>query len=120
MFLPLGHESIILKPKKTLELGSYKINLKLADNQNKDQVTTLDVYVCDCEGAVNGCKKDAAYVEAGLQVPAILGILGGILALLSEYSWQVFQLLTSKLEKVFLLLSISEISGPKVKGHLFH
>ncbi|XP_036087329.1 cadherin-1 isoform X3 [Rousettus aegyptiacus] len=76
------HESIILKPKKTLELGSYKINLKLADNQNKDQVTTLDVYVCDCEGAVNGCKKDAAYVEAGLQVPAILGILGGILALL--------------------------------------
>lgn len=82
MLLPLEHESIILKPKKTLELGSYKINLKLADNQNKDQVTTLDVYVCDCEGAVNGCKKDAAYVEAGLQVPAILGILGGILALL--------------------------------------
>lgn len=76
------HESITLKPRKTLELGDYKINLKLADNQNKDQVTTLDIFVCDCEGAVNSCKRTVAYAEAGLQVPAILGILGGILALL--------------------------------------
>lgn len=53
------------------------------DNQNKDQVTTLDILVCDCEGAVNNCMR-AGYVEAGLQVPAILGILGGILALLSK------------------------------------
>uniref|UniRef100_A0A8C0R4I6 Cadherin-1 n=1 Tax=Canis lupus dingo TaxID=286419 RepID=A0A8C0R4I6_CANLU len=91
-FLPLSHhlfllvpparESLILKPKKTLELGDYKINLKLTDNQNKDQVTTLDVFVCDCEGVVNSCKRTAPYAEAGLQVPAILGILGGILALL--------------------------------------
>ncbi|XP_022367183.1 cadherin-1 isoform X2 [Enhydra lutris kenyoni] len=77
-----AHESLILKPKKTLELGDYKINLKLTDNQNKDQVTTLDVYVCDCEGVTNNCKRVAPYAEAGLQVPAILGILGGILALL--------------------------------------
>nr|XP_021561410.1 cadherin-1 isoform X2 [Neomonachus schauinslandi] len=77
-----AHESLILKPKKTLELGDYKINLKLTDNQNKDQVTTLDVFVCDCEGVVNSCKRMAPYTEAGLQVPAILGILGGILALL--------------------------------------
>ncbi|XP_040489438.1 cadherin-1 isoform X2 [Ursus maritimus] len=77
-----AHESLILKPKKTLELGDYKINLKLTDNQNKDQVTTLDVFVCDCEGVVNSCKRTAPYAEAGLQVPAILGILGGILALL--------------------------------------
>ncbi|CAK7317233.1 cadherin-1 [Vulpes vulpes] len=77
-----ARESLILKPKKTLELGDYKINLKLTDNQNKDQVTTLDVFVCDCEGVVNSCKRTAPYAEAGLQVPAILGILGGILALL--------------------------------------
>ncbi|KAF6076892.1 cadherin 1 [Phyllostomus discolor] len=77
------HESILLKPKKALELGEYKINLRLEDNQNKDQVTTLDVSVCDCEGvAINGCKRTAGYAEAGLQLPAILGILGGILALL--------------------------------------
>lgn len=73
--------SLILQPRKDLEIGEYKINLKLADRQNKDQVTTLDVHVCDCEGTVNNCMK-AGYVEAGLQVPAILGILGGILALL--------------------------------------
>ncbi|XP_059523635.1 cadherin-1 isoform X1 [Myotis daubentonii] len=76
------HESLIMKPKKTLELGNYKINLRLEDNQNKDQVTTLEVYVCDCEGAVSSCKKNAPIVEGGLQLPAILGILGGILALL--------------------------------------
>ncbi|XP_069848716.1 cadherin-1-like [Dipodomys merriami] len=76
-----AQESLILKPKKHLELGDYKINLKLMDNQNKDQVTTLDVIVCDCEGAVNNCMR-ANYVEAGLQVSAILGILGGILAVL--------------------------------------
>nr|XP_035137532.2 cadherin-1 [Callithrix jacchus] len=74
-------ESLILKPKIYLEVGEYKINLKLMDNQNKDQVTTLEVHVCDCEGTANVCRK-AQYVEAGLQVPAILGILGGILALL--------------------------------------
>lgn len=76
-----AQESLILQPRKDLEIGEYKIHLKLADNQNKDQVTTLDVHVCDCEGTVNNCMK-AGIVAAGLQVPAILGILGGILALL--------------------------------------
>ncbi|XP_006180651.1 cadherin-1 isoform X2 [Camelus ferus] len=76
------HESLILKPKKTLELGDYKINLKLIDNQNKDQVTTLEVHVCDCEGVVSNCRKTGTFNQAGLQVPAILGILGGILAFL--------------------------------------
>lgn len=90
MFLSPAQESLILKPKKALELGDYKINLKLMDNQNKDQVTTLDIVVCDCEGTVNNCMR-AGYVEAGLQVPAILGILGGILALLSKCSRQVPQ-----------------------------
>lgn len=87
MVPPPEHESLILKPKKTLEFGDYKINLKLTDNQNKDQVTTLDVHVCDCEGVANSCRKAGPLAEAGLQVPAILGILGGILAFLSKYSW---------------------------------
>lgn len=101
LLLPPAHESLILKPKKTLELGDYKINLKLTDNQNKDQVTTLDVFVCDCEGVVNSCKRTAPYAEAGLQVPAILGILGGILALLSTDAWQAVQPLASKMGEVF-------------------
>ncbi|EHB09669.1 Cadherin-1 [Heterocephalus glaber] len=74
-------ESLILRSKKTLEVGDYKINLKLIDNQNKDQVITLDDIVCDCEGALNNCMR-ANYAEAILQVPAILGILGEIIALL--------------------------------------
>ncbi|XP_006860280.1 PREDICTED: cadherin-1 [Chrysochloris asiatica] len=77
-----ARESLLLKPKVPLELGDYKINLKLMDNQNKDQVTTLDILVCDCKGAVNNCKRTSPLAEAGLQVPAILGILGGILAFL--------------------------------------
>lgn len=108
MLLPSAHESLVLKPKKILELGDYKINLKLMDNQNKDQVTTLDVAVCDCEGAVTNCGSNRQVAEAGLQVSAILGILGGILALLRKYSWQVFQPLTSKMSEVYLLLNISE------------
>ncbi|XP_037371877.1 cadherin-1 isoform X3 [Talpa occidentalis] len=79
----LDKESIILMPKKSLELGDHKISLKLTDNQGKDQVTTLDAYVCDCEGPViNKCKRAVPFAEAGLQVPALLGILGGILAFL--------------------------------------
>lgn len=72
-----------MQPRKDLEIGEYKINLKLSDNQNKDQVTTLEVHVCDCEGTINNCMK-ATPLDAGLQTPAILGILGGILALLSK------------------------------------
>ncbi|XP_055001731.1 cadherin-1 [Sorex araneus] len=80
-FTDREHNALLMKPAKHLEVGEYKVNLKLADQQGKDQVTTLDVFVCDCEGD-NNCKRISAYVESGLQVPAILGILGGILALL--------------------------------------
>lgn len=115
LLLPPARESLILKPRKTLELGDYKINLKLTDNQNKDQVTTLDVYVCDCEGVTNNCKRVAPYAEAGLQVPAILGILGGILALLSTYACQAVQPLASKTGKLCPLLNGSEISWPRLE-----
>uniref|UniRef100_A0A6I8NIF7 Cadherin-1 n=1 Tax=Ornithorhynchus anatinus TaxID=9258 RepID=A0A6I8NIF7_ORNAN len=75
-------DELTLIPKKSLEVGEYKINLKLTDNQNKDQVTTLEVYVCDCEGTVTNCKKIGPIAASSMGVPAILGILGGILALL--------------------------------------
>lgn len=92
-----------MKPKKPMELGEYKINLKLTDNQNKDQVTTLEVLVCDCEGTISNCKRAGQLAEAGLTVPAILGILGGILALLSTCNSQVFQSLTLKVGKACLI-----------------
>ena len=99
--LPPERESLILKPKKTLELGDHKINLKLIDNQNKDQVTTLDVHVCDCDGIVSNCRKATPFAEAGLQVPAILGILGGVLAFLSKYCRRVFQPFASTMLTVY-------------------
>ncbi|KAM9192253.1 cadherin-1 isoform 1-T1 [Dugong dugon] len=77
-----ARDSFLLMPKVDLELGDYKINLKLTDNQNKDQVTTLEVSVCNCEGTINTCKRNIPAPNTGLQVSAVLGILGGILALL--------------------------------------
>ncbi|XP_065423478.1 B-cadherin-like isoform X4 [Chrysemys picta bellii] len=73
--------SLDLKLTKYLEPGDYSIILQLADNQGKSQVTTVKAIVCDCDGEARNCEKRAA-IAGGLGIPAILGILGGILALL--------------------------------------
>lgn len=75
---------LVLKLVKELEPGEYSIFLKLTDGQGKAQVTPVKAQVCDCEGPAKNCER-RAYIASGLGVPAILGILGGILALLSEY-----------------------------------
>ncbi|XP_035753937.1 cadherin-3, partial [Egretta garzetta] len=72
---------LMLKLVKELEPGEYSIFLKLTDGQGKAQVTTVKAQVCDCEGPAKNCKQ-RAFIAGGLGVPAILGILGGILALL--------------------------------------
>lgn len=69
---------------KDLEPGEYNVFLKLTDGQGKSQMTPVKAQVCDCEGPAKNCER-RAYIASGLGVPAILGILGGILALLSEY-----------------------------------
>lgn len=74
----------MLKLIKELEPGEYSIYLKLTDGQSKSQVTQVKAQVCDCEGPAKNCER-RAFIASGLGVPAILGILGGILALLSEY-----------------------------------
>ncbi|XP_066494038.1 cadherin-1 [Tiliqua scincoides] len=66
---------------KTLEPGEYSISLKLTDAQGLAQITTIKAQVCNCEGAVTNCER-RAMVAGGMGIPAILGILGGILALL--------------------------------------
>ncbi|NXP10934.1 CADH1 protein, partial [Thinocorus orbignyianus] len=76
-----GQDMLTLKLKKELEPGEYNIFLKLTDGQGKGQVTPVKAQVCDCEGPAKNCER-RAYVAGGLGVPAILGILGGILALL--------------------------------------
>ncbi|XP_061863087.1 cadherin-1-like [Colius striatus] len=72
---------LALRLTKELEPGEYNVFLKLTDGQGKAQMTPVKAIVCDCEGPAKNCER-RAYVVGGLGVPAILGILGGILALL--------------------------------------
>ncbi|NXE16547.1 CADH1 protein, partial [Lophotis ruficrista] len=76
-----GAQDVVLSLLKELEPGEYNIFLKLTDGQGKAQVTPVKAQVCNCEGAAKNCER-RAFVAGGLGVPAILGILGGILALL--------------------------------------
>ncbi|NXT58742.1 CADH1 protein, partial [Pluvianellus socialis] len=76
-----GDDRLVLNLKKELEPGEYNIFLKLTDAQGKSQTTSVKAQVCDCEGPAKNCER-RAYIASGLGVPAILGILGGILALL--------------------------------------
>uniref|UniRef100_A0A8D2JI68 Cadherin-1 n=1 Tax=Varanus komodoensis TaxID=61221 RepID=A0A8D2JI68_VARKO len=74
-------DRLTLKLTKQLEPGDYSIALKLTDGPGQAQVTTVQARVCDCEGEAKDCER-RAYVAGGLGVPAILGILGGILLFL--------------------------------------
>ncbi|KAM6063911.1 LOW QUALITY PROTEIN: cadherin-1-like [Theristicus caerulescens] len=76
-----GQDLLVLSLTKQLEPGEYNVFLKLTDGQGKAQVTPVKAQVCDCEGPAKNCER-RAFVATGLGVPAILGILGGILALL--------------------------------------
>ncbi|NXX40729.1 CADH1 protein, partial [Tricholaema leucomelas] len=76
-----GQDILELKPLRALEPGEQSVFLRLLDAQGKSQVTQIRVQVCDCEGPTKNCER-RAFVAETLGVPAILGILGGILALL--------------------------------------
>ncbi|XP_060110519.1 B-cadherin-like [Heteronotia binoei] len=76
-----GGESLILRLTKMLEPGEYSIPLQLSDGSGQKQTTTVKAQVCDCEGEAKNCER-RGYIAGGLEVPAILGILGGILAFL--------------------------------------
>lgn len=77
-------DSLTLNLIKHLEPGEYNIALKLTDGQGLSHVTTVKASVCNCDGSAKNCDRKAVF-QAGLETAAILGILGGILALLSEY-----------------------------------
>ncbi|XP_009073853.1 PREDICTED: cadherin-1-like, partial [Acanthisitta chloris] len=74
-------DMVKLKLRKELEPGEYSIFLKLWDAMGKDQTTQVKAQVCSCEGPAKNCER-RAFISGGMGVPAILGILGGILALL--------------------------------------
>ncbi|NXC41458.1 CADH1 protein, partial [Penelope pileata] len=77
-----SQDKLALNLKKELEPGEYNIFVTLKDSQGKEQLTQVKAQVCECEGAAKNCERRSAYIVSGLGVPAILGILGGILALL--------------------------------------
>ncbi|XP_030313648.1 LOW QUALITY PROTEIN: cadherin-1-like [Calypte anna] len=77
----IKQDQLVLRLMKRLEPGEHSIFLKLTDAQGKTQTMTVKAQVCDCEGPAKNCER-RAYIASGLGVPAILGILGGILALL--------------------------------------
>ncbi|NXU46603.1 CADH1 protein, partial [Drymodes brunneopygia] len=76
-----SQDTVRLTMRKELEPGEYSIFLKLLDAQGKEQITPVRAQVCSCEGPAKNCER-RAYISGGMGVPAILGILGGILALL--------------------------------------
>uniref|UniRef100_A0A8C4XAP8 Cadherin-1 n=1 Tax=Erpetoichthys calabaricus TaxID=27687 RepID=A0A8C4XAP8_ERPCA len=74
-----AENKIILSMTTQLPPGEYDVVIRAYDNGNKNQDTTLKVTVCDCTGAEFHCPRPD---EAGIGLPAVLAILGAILALL--------------------------------------
>ncbi|KAE8608682.1 hypothetical protein XENTR_v10011567 [Xenopus tropicalis] len=70
-----------LRPKKELDIGRYEVLISLRDNQGLTDVTKLQITICQCNGDQMQCEEKAAQA-GGLGISAIVGILGGILALL--------------------------------------
>uniref|UniRef100_A0AAQ5YAY1 Cadherin-1 n=1 Tax=Amphiprion ocellaris TaxID=80972 RepID=A0AAQ5YAY1_AMPOC len=71
---------IILNLAKHLESGHYNVVLRVLDNQGMWQINTVHAEVCECTGAQTMCQ--GGRIAGGANLPAILGILGGILLLL--------------------------------------
>lgn len=72
---------IILNLATELESGQYTVVLRVSDNQDLGQVSTIQATVCDCTGEQVRCKDRVA---AATNLPLILGILAAILVLLSK------------------------------------
>lgn len=56
--------------------------LRVSDSQGLEQDSTVQATVCDCTGDDVLCSVARA---GGPDLPVVLGILGGILLLLSKY-----------------------------------
>ncbi|XP_053555386.1 cadherin-1-like isoform X1 [Bombina bombina] len=70
-----------ISPLKNMDIGDYPINIKMKDNMGLVADIELSARVCYCEGSDITCDEKAITV-GGLGVPASVGILVGILALL--------------------------------------
>ncbi|KAK3528135.1 hypothetical protein QTP86_023862, partial [Hemibagrus guttatus] len=70
---------IVLSLKTQLQQGRYSVILRVYDNQRHSQDNVVEVEVCDCTGTDVQCKDLRG---AAIGFPAVLGILGAVLALL--------------------------------------
>ncbi|KAI4888142.1 hypothetical protein NFI96_028505 [Prochilodus magdalenae] len=70
---------IKLQLQTSLEYGVYSVVMRVYDNGNKYQDSIVSASVCDCTGQDVQCNEKSI---AGFGLSGILGILGGILALL--------------------------------------
>lgn len=67
-----------LSLKKFLKQDTYDVYLSLSDHGNKERLTVIEAFVCDCYGHVETCPERW---KGGFLLP----VLGAILALLREY-----------------------------------
>lgn len=81
MFLFVAETGIILNLATKLARGEYTVFLRVSDNQGLEQDSTVQAIVCDCTGKDVVCQDIRI---GGTELPVILGILGGILLLLSK------------------------------------
>ncbi|KAM9726365.1 B-cadherin-like isoform 3-T3 [Menidia menidia] len=72
--------AVILALANDLESGVYNVVLKVLDNGGNPQDSTVKATVCECSGADVSCNDLRGAAVSNL--PAILGVLGGVLLLL--------------------------------------
>lgn len=70
---------IILQLVRELDPGSYTVHLRVSDNHNLEQLSTIMAEVCNCKGPDVTCE---GRIASGPPLPIILGVLAGIMLLL--------------------------------------
>lgn len=81
IFPSVAETGIILNLITELASGQYTVLLRVSDNQGLEQDSTVQATVCDCSGEGVSCQ---GRIAGGPDLSVILGILGGILLLLSK------------------------------------
>ncbi len=77
--VPILATGVFLHLKSQLEQGDYNVVLRVFDQHKLYQDSSIQATVCDCIGGEFRCTDKPL---AGMSLSGVLGILGGILALL--------------------------------------
>ncbi|KAM9302022.1 LOW QUALITY PROTEIN: uncharacterized protein PAF06_015271 [Gastrophryne carolinensis] len=75
------NNQFMIKANREMEEETYTLQVTIADSQKLKNVTTLRIQVCACAPESDSCIGVKA-LAGGLNIPLIIGILAGILALL--------------------------------------